>query len=160
MAVPGSDPAAGESDADRAITMMYQAHYRGLVRLAVLLAGNLGTAEEVVQDAFAAMHRDWGRLQDQAAALSFLHRCVVTGSRALAPGPALAVAPRYPVPAGEPAPAAERDQPDERVLQAVPLQAAWPADATATAMAVPARGVPRAGGRPGPCGRRQPSHPG
>jgi DNA-directed RNA polymerase specialized sigma24 family protein len=142
VAVPGSDPAAGESDADRAITMMYQAHYRGLVRLAVLLAGDLGTAEEVVQDAFAAMHRDWDRLQDQAAALSFLHRCVVTGSRSLAPGPVLAVAPRYPVPAGGPAPVAGPGQPDERVLQAVPLQAAWPADATATAIPVPAMPVP------------------
>ena len=144
VAVPGSDPAAGESDADRAITMMYQAHYRGLVRLAVLLAGDLGTAEEVVQDAFAAMHRDWDRLQDQAAALSFLHRCVVTGSRSLAPGPVLAVAPRYPVPAGGP-PAAGPGQPDERVLQAVPLQAAWPADATATAITVPAMSAASAG---------------
>jgi hypothetical protein len=136
----GSGAAAGESDADRAVTAMYQAHYRGLVRLAVLLAGDLGTAEEVVQDAFARMHRGWVRLQDQDAALSFLHRSVVTGSRALAPEPALAVAPRYPAPADEPG------QPGTRMLQSVPLIAAGPAAAAPAAPAIwPSRGPGGAG---------------
>jgi len=157
VSVTGSDDAAGESDADRAITMMYRAHYRGLVRLAVLLAGDLGAAEAVVQEAFAAMHRDWVRLRDEKAALSFLHRSVVTGSRALAPGPALAVAPRYPVPA---------DGPGERALKAVPLQAAGTQDAAVTVTAEvtfgagdawPARGHDQAA-RPGGSGR--PAGPG
>ena len=91
----GRSAAAGGSDADRAVTAMYGTHYRDLVRLAVLLAGDLRTAEEIVQDSFAAMHQAWRRLRNQDAALSFLHRSVVARSRSAAPRAALAVAPRY-----------------------------------------------------------------
>jgi DNA-directed RNA polymerase specialized sigma24 family protein len=96
VSVLGRSAAAGESDADRAVTAMYGSHYRTLVRLAVLLVGDLRTAEAVVQDSFAAMHRTWRRLRSQDAALSFLHRSVVARSRLAGPG--LAVAPRYEAP--------------------------------------------------------------
>ena len=43
-------------DADEAVTQLYAAHYTGLVRLAALLVRNSGEAEEIVQDAFVAMH--------------------------------------------------------------------------------------------------------
>ena len=43
-------------DADMAVTALYSAHYRSLVRLAVLLVRDVATAEEVVQDAFVAIH--------------------------------------------------------------------------------------------------------
>ncbi|HTP17203.1 MAG TPA: SigE family RNA polymerase sigma factor, partial [Streptosporangiaceae bacterium] len=35
-------------DADRAVTALYTAHYRSLVRLAALLVRDVATAEEVV----------------------------------------------------------------------------------------------------------------
>src|SRR5262245_66031123 len=42
--------------ADDAVTALYLAHYRGLVRLAALLLDDAGAAEEVVQDAYVRMH--------------------------------------------------------------------------------------------------------
>ena len=43
-------------DADEAVTQLYTAHYRSLVRLAALMLRDSAVAEEVVQDAFVAMH--------------------------------------------------------------------------------------------------------
>jgi RNA polymerase sigma-70 factor (sigma-E family) len=67
-------------DADRAITELYAAHARGLVRLSVLLVRDVATAEEVVQDAFIAVHRRWSALDDPDRALAYLRRAVVNGS--------------------------------------------------------------------------------
>src|SRR5260370_5417078 len=50
--------------ADRAVTELYSLHYRPLVRLAALLVRDTPTAEEVVQDAFMAMHGGGQRLRD------------------------------------------------------------------------------------------------
>jgi RNA polymerase sigma-70 factor (sigma-E family) len=72
-----------EIDADRAVTELYSAHYRSLVRLAALLVRDLGTAEEVVQDAFVAMHGGWGRLRDNDKALAYLRQAVVNRSRSV-----------------------------------------------------------------------------
>jgi RNA polymerase sigma-70 factor (sigma-E family) len=68
-------------DADEAVSSLYAAHYRGLVRLAVLLLRDVGESEEVVQDAFVAMHGRWGRLRDPDKALAYLRRAVLNGSR-------------------------------------------------------------------------------
>ena len=46
-------------DADEAVTQLYAAHFRSLVRLAALLLRDTGAAEEVTQDAFVAMHGAW-----------------------------------------------------------------------------------------------------
>ena len=135
----GRSAAAGESDADRAVTAMYGTQYRSLVRLGVLLVGDLRTAEEVVQDSFAAMHHAWRRLRSQDAALSFLHRSVVARSRSAAPGSALAVAPRYETAAGEAG---------GRPLQAVPLRAGEPAGAAEPT----GTGVPSEAGEPSGAG--------
>jgi RNA polymerase sigma-70 factor (sigma-E family) len=72
-----------ETDADRAVTELYSAHYRSLVRLAALLVRDLGTAEEVVQDAFVAMHGGWHRLRDNDKALAYLRQAVVNRSRSV-----------------------------------------------------------------------------
>ncbi|TXK40080.1 SigE family RNA polymerase sigma factor [Nonomuraea sp. C10] len=53
----------------------------GLVRLAYLLVGDQETAEDVVQDAFAALHRRWSRLTDRDRALPYLRASVVNGCR-------------------------------------------------------------------------------
>jgi RNA polymerase sigma-70 factor (sigma-E family) len=70
-------------DADQAVTALYGAHYRSLVRLAVLLVRDVATAEEVVQDAFVAMHEAWRRLRDPDKALSYLRQSVVNRSRSV-----------------------------------------------------------------------------
>lgn len=68
-------------DADEALEALYVAHWRGLVRLAVLLVGDQGVAEEVVQDAFVSTHGRWRRLRDQDKALAYLRQTVVNRSR-------------------------------------------------------------------------------
>jgi hypothetical protein len=45
--------------ADEAVRALYHSHYTALVRTAVLLVGDVPTAEEVVQDSFIAMYRAW-----------------------------------------------------------------------------------------------------
>lgn len=69
--------------ADVALEELYLGHYRGLVRLAVLLVGDQGVAEEVVQDAFVAMHGRWHRLQDPDHALAYLRVSVVNRCRSV-----------------------------------------------------------------------------
>ncbi len=69
--------------ADEAVERLYAAHYASLVRLAVLLVRDVGTAEEVVQDAFIALHGRWSRLRDRDTALPYLRRSVVNGARSV-----------------------------------------------------------------------------
>jgi RNA polymerase sigma-70 factor (sigma-E family) len=78
MTAPG--PPAGR-DADRVVTALYLTHYRPLVRVAALLVQDLATAEEIVQDSFAAVHAAWRQLPDADYALSYLRRSVVDRSR-------------------------------------------------------------------------------
>jgi RNA polymerase sigma-70 factor (sigma-E family) len=67
--------------ADEALEQLYAAHWRQLVRLSVLLVRDVGTAEEVVQDAFVAVHARWSRLREPEKALAYLRQAVVNGSR-------------------------------------------------------------------------------
>ena len=69
--------------ADRAVTELYSLHYKALVRLATLLVRDTPTAEEVVQDAFVAMHDGWQRLRDAENALAYLRQAVVNRSRSV-----------------------------------------------------------------------------
>ena len=76
--------AAGpEQAADQAVAELYALHYRPLVRLATLLVRDAATAEEVVQDAFAAMPGGWQRLGDPEKALAYLRQAVVNRSRSM-----------------------------------------------------------------------------
>jgi RNA polymerase sigma-70 factor (sigma-E family) len=74
---------AGHASADTAITELYGAHYRPLVRLAVLLVHDISTAEEVVQDSFVALHAGLHRLRDSEKALAYLRAAVVNRSRSV-----------------------------------------------------------------------------
>jgi RNA polymerase sigma-70 factor (sigma-E family) len=51
------------------------------VGLAALLVADQQSAEDVVQDAFAALYRRWTELRDPNAAVTYLNRAVVNGSR-------------------------------------------------------------------------------
>lgn len=68
-------------DDDAALTTLYTAHYRGLVRLAALMLRDRSTAEEVVQDAFVGLARHGRSLRDPDKALGYLRRSVVNGVR-------------------------------------------------------------------------------
>ena len=74
---------AGDPEPDAVVSELYRAHHRSLVRLAALLILDAATAEDVVQDAFVAMHGAWPRLRDTAKALSYLRQAVVNRSRSL-----------------------------------------------------------------------------
>ena len=77
----GPVPAGAQSDADQAITAIYGTEYRSLVQLAAVLVGDVGIAEEVVQDSFVAMHGAWSRLRDRDKALAYLRQRVINRSR-------------------------------------------------------------------------------
>ena len=79
-----------DQGADRAVQVLFGEHYRSLVRLASLLLPDAGTAEDLVQDAFVAVHDAWDQLQDTGRALAYLRRCVVAGSRSRQDRPVLA----------------------------------------------------------------------
>jgi RNA polymerase sigma-70 factor (sigma-E family) len=68
-------------DADEAVTRLFTAHYRPLVRLATLLLRDPGMAEEIVQDSYVALHTHWRRLHDTDKALAYLRQSVVNRSR-------------------------------------------------------------------------------
>jgi len=76
-------PASRAWDASDVVTEIYTAHYNQLVRLAVMLVHDLQTGEEVVQDAFEAMHLAWRRLRDTEKALSYLRQAIVNRSRSV-----------------------------------------------------------------------------
>src|SRR5687768_11646741 len=67
--------------ADEAVQQLYAAHWSQLVRLSVLLVRDTGMAEEIVQDAFVAVHGRWGKLREPDKALAYLRQAVVNRSR-------------------------------------------------------------------------------
>ena len=71
-----------DADADEALETLYDAHYVRLVRLAVLLLGDAGRAEEVVQDSFVAVYRRWDALAG-ADVPAYLRQTVVNRSRSV-----------------------------------------------------------------------------
>ncbi|HEY1915642.1 MAG TPA: SigE family RNA polymerase sigma factor [Streptosporangiaceae bacterium] len=60
---------------------LHRLHALGLIRAALLLVGDLGTAEDVVQDAFCGLYRRWDRLRDTGKALGYLRVAVINGCR-------------------------------------------------------------------------------
>jgi len=68
-------------DADDALTALYAAHYRKLVRIAALLLDDYSLSEEVVQDAYVKMHGSWRRIREPAAAEAYLRTTVVNLAR-------------------------------------------------------------------------------
>jgi len=79
----GQEAAGHAVGADAEIVALYGAHYRSLVRLAVLLVHDIATAEEVVQDSFVALQAGLHRLRDSEKSLSYLRTAVVNRSRSV-----------------------------------------------------------------------------
>jgi RNA polymerase sigma factor (sigma-70 family) len=68
-------------EAAAAVTDLYTEHALGLVRLAVVMTGDRGASEDIVQDAFFALYRRWDRLPSMTAPLAYLRVSVVNGCR-------------------------------------------------------------------------------
>ena len=77
MGSVGSEPVAR----DEVVAVLWQRHRPQLVRLAVGLTGDRDAAEEIVQEAFAALLGRWRFLRDVSAAQAYLHRVVVNQAR-------------------------------------------------------------------------------
>jgi RNA polymerase sigma-70 factor (sigma-E family) len=97
-AVGGPASPRSIAEADRAITAIYDTEYRSLVRMSAVLLGDVGAAEEVVQECFIAVHAAWRRLRDIDKAVPYLRRSVLNRSRSLL---------RHRIVADRPAPAPE-----------------------------------------------------
>src|SRR4051812_20175799 len=62
---------------------LYRTHRIQMVQLAILLVDDLASAEDVVQEAFAGLYRNWGGLRDRSAAIGYLRTAVINGSRSM-----------------------------------------------------------------------------
>src|SRR2546430_16383644 len=76
--VPAAPP-----EAPLTLEDLYRTHRMRLIRLALLLVDEPATAEDVVQEAFTGLHRNWSNLRDAAAAVGYLRTAVVNGSRSV-----------------------------------------------------------------------------
>ena len=77
-------PAARSADAPdpaQSVTDLFRDHHVELVRLALVMVQDLGTAEDVVQDAFERLHRGWPSLRKPENSLSYVRSCVLNGCR-------------------------------------------------------------------------------
>jgi len=82
-AIPAASADRTEWSSDLAVIELYAVHYKALVRLAAMLVRDTPTAEEVVQDAFVAMHDGWERLREAEKALAYMRQTVVNRSRSV-----------------------------------------------------------------------------
>ena len=81
----GPDPRRDELLAPRPVVdleVAYREHYRSLVRLAGLLVDDVGTCEEIVQEAFVRVwQRGGGAVRDPGKLPAYLRSAVLNGSR-------------------------------------------------------------------------------
>lgn len=86
MASIAADPAAGPPGDvpllhGGSLEAAFDAHYRSLVRLASLLLDDVGTCEEVVQDAFVRVWQRGPTLRDPDRLPAYLRSAVLNGAR-------------------------------------------------------------------------------
>jgi RNA polymerase sigma-70 factor (sigma-E family) len=77
---PGSRGLSAE-DAVAAVTAVYNAQALTLVRMAHVMLGDRGRAEDVVQEAFYGLYRRWAHLSDPDKALLYVRSAVLNGCR-------------------------------------------------------------------------------
>lgn len=77
------EPASQPTEAPLTLEDLYRGHRMRLVRLAILLVDEQSTAEDVVQEAFTGLYRNWDSLRDAKAAVGYLRTAVVNGSRSV-----------------------------------------------------------------------------
>lgn len=86
VTMTGMSGRAGADDpsdtwADDTLASLYARERRALVRFGYLLTGDLAAAEDLVQDAFAAVQPRWDRLADPARALGYIRVTMLNRSR-------------------------------------------------------------------------------
>jgi RNA polymerase sigma-70 factor (sigma-E family) len=81
--IPGAATGAQSGARTDAVAELYRLHAVGLIRLALMLVGDQCSAEDVVQDAFLGLHRNWPRLRDRGSALGYVRVAVMNGCRSV-----------------------------------------------------------------------------
>jgi RNA polymerase sigma-70 factor (sigma-E family) len=79
-AVRGSD---GEARGASLVAELFRDHHVELVRLALVMVGDLATAEDVVQDSFERLHRRWSAIREPGRALAYARASVLNGCRSV-----------------------------------------------------------------------------
>jgi RNA polymerase sigma-70 factor (sigma-E family) len=74
---------AGQSvaAAAQAVTELFHEHHLELVHLAVVMVGDLATAEDIVQDVFERLHRRWHGLREPSRGLAYARTSVLNSCR-------------------------------------------------------------------------------
>jgi RNA polymerase sigma-70 factor (sigma-E family) len=65
----------------KSVTELFRAHHLELVRLAVMVTGDLATAEDVVQDVYERLHRRWPVFRNSGSGLAYVRASVLNGCR-------------------------------------------------------------------------------
>ena len=81
MASVALDDGVVDRGPEAAVAALFRSEHRALVRLATLLLGDPGAAEEVVQDAFVKLQLGWGRMREPERAPAWLRSAVLNGAR-------------------------------------------------------------------------------
>lgn len=63
------------------VTELFRAHHLELVRLAMMMTGDLATAEDVVQDVYERLHRRWPVMRTSGGGLAYARASVLNGCR-------------------------------------------------------------------------------
>jgi RNA polymerase sigma-70 factor (sigma-E family) len=79
MSSPADDDGGLRRDA--VLPELYRAHYRSLVGLACLLVDRRDVGEELVQEAFLRLHRDWDRVREPERADAWLRSTTMNLAR-------------------------------------------------------------------------------
>ncbi len=72
---------AGQSARSEVVDVVFRRHYQALLRLAFVMVGDRGAAEDAVQDAFVSLHRNWRKLRDPEAAGAYVRSAVLNRCR-------------------------------------------------------------------------------
>ncbi len=81
MASVALDDAVPRRTVEHEVAALFRSEYRVLVRMASLLLGDAGAAEEVVQDAFVKLQVGWSRVREPEKAPAWLRSTVLNGAR-------------------------------------------------------------------------------
>ena len=73
----------GNVGAALSVSELFRDHHLELVRLAVVMVGDLATAEDVVQDSFERLHRRWPAVREPSRALAYARASVLNGCRSV-----------------------------------------------------------------------------
>src|SRR5579859_3434704 len=74
---------SGPPSASQTVGALFREHHGELVRLALLMVGDLPTAEDVVQDVYAGLQARWSHVAAPDAVLPYVRAAVLNGCRSV-----------------------------------------------------------------------------